>query len=326
MKYLRFILGCCLWLLALSQVQANGVDRPTVFVVVGAAGEDVYGSQFVKWAGHWREAATKAGASFVAVGLETDQNKDREDFQAKLTAERKDGAGELWLVLLGHGTFDGKEAKFNLRGADFNAEELAAWLQPFQRPIAVINTSAASAPYLSKLSLSGRVVIAATKSGYEVNYARFGEYISKAIADKEADLDKDGQTSLLEAYLMASRKVLEFYETEGRIATEHSLLDDNGDGLGTPADWFRGVRATKKASNNTELDGFRAHQFHLVRSAEEQKMPVELRARRDELELGINKLREKKASMQGVDYDKELEKLLVELARVYEKAGLLKKE
>jgi hypothetical protein len=323
MRYLKFILSGCLWLLALSQVQANGTDRPTVFVVVGAAGEDVYGSQFVKWAGHWREAATKAGASFVAVGLETDQNKDREDFQAKLTAERKDGAGELWLVLLGHGTFDGKEAKFNLRGADFNAEELAEWIKPFHRSVAVINTSAASAPYLSKLSLSGRVVIAATKSGYEVNYARFGEYISKAIADKEADLDKDGQTSLLEAYLMASRQVAEYYETEGRIMTEHSLLDDNGDGLGTPADWFRGVRATKKASNNTELDGFRAHQFHLVRSAEEQKMPAELRAKRDELELGINKLREKKASMKGVDYDKELETLLVELARVYEKAGLL---
>jgi len=326
MRYLKFILSGCLWLLALSQAQADGTDSPTVFVVVGAAGEDVYGSQFVKWAGHWREAATKAGASFVAVGLETDQNKDREDFQAKLTAERKDGAGELWLVLLGHGTFDGKEAKFNLRGADFNAEELAEWIRPFQRPIAVVNTSAASAPYLPKLSLSGRVVIAATKSGYEVNYARFGEYISKAIVDKEADLDKDGQTSLLEAYLMASRQVAEYYETEGRIMTEHSLLDDNGDGLGTPADWFRGVRATKKASNNADLDGFRAHQFHLVRSAEEQKMSVELRAKRDELELGINKLREKKASMKGVDYDKELETLLVALARVYEKAGLLRKE
>jgi hypothetical protein len=305
--------------------QAAEADKPTVFVVVGAAGEDVYGSQFVKWAGHWREAATKAGASFVAVGLEADQNKDREDFQKKLAAEGTEGSGELWLVLLGHGTFDGKEAKFNLRGTDFNAEELAEWLKPIHRPMAVINTSAASAPYLPKLSLSGRVVIAATKSGYEINYARFGEYISKAIVDKEADLDKDGQTSLLEAYLMASRKVTEFYETEGRIVTEHSLMDDNGDGLGTPADWFRGVRATKKARNDAELDGFRAHQFHLVRSAVEQKMPVELRAKRDELELGINKLREKKADMKGVDYDRELEKLLVELARVYEKAGLLPK-
>ncbi|MCD6049139.1 MAG: hypothetical protein K0Q55_542 [Verrucomicrobia bacterium] len=325
MRRLSSILSGCLWLLLMGLGQAAEADKPTVFVVVGAAGEDVYGSQFVKWAGHWREAATKAGASFVAVGLEADQNKDREDFQKKLAAEGTEGSGELWLVLLGHGTFDGKEAKFNLRGTDFNAEELAEWLKPIHRPMAVINTSAASAPYLPKLSLSGRVVIAATKSGYEINYARFGEYISKAIVDKEADLDKDGQTSLLEAYLMASRKVTEFYETEGRIVTEHSLMDDNGDGLGTPADWFRGVRATKKARNDAELDGFRAHQFHLVRSAVEQKMPVELRAKRDELELGINKLREKKADMKGVDYDRELEKLLVELARVYEKAGLLPK-
>lgn len=325
-KLAAIILGGCLWTLGTCFAQANGTDQTTVFVVVGAAGEDIYGGKFATWAGWWREAANKAGAKFVAVGMDADQNKDREDFQTKLAAESKDGAGEMWLVLLGHGTFDGKVAKFNLRGPDFDADELAEWLKPFNRPLAVIDTTAASAPFLPKLSLSGRVIITATKSGYEVNYARFGEYISRAIADVEADLDKDGQTSLLEAYLMASRQVAEFYETEGRLSTEHSLLDDNGDGLGTPADWFRGVRATKKARNDVELDGFRAHQFHLVRSPEEQKMPPELRAKRDELELAINKLREKKSSMPGVAYDKALEKILLDLAHVYEKAGLLKKE
>ncbi|HEY1172634.1 MAG TPA: hypothetical protein VGH19_14795 [Verrucomicrobiae bacterium] len=325
MSRLWMTLAGCVWLLALGIAQAASADKPTVFVVVGAAGEEVYGMQFSKWAEQWREAAKKADANFIAVGLEADQGKDREELQKKLEIEPKEGAGELWFVMLGHGTFDGREAKFNLRGPDFNSDELTEWLKPFHRPMAVINTSAASAPYLPKLSGSGRVVIAATKSGYEQNYTRFGEHLSKAIVDKEADLDKDGQTSLLEAYLMAARKTAEFYKTEGRIATEHSLLDDNGDGLGTPPDWFRGVRATKKARNDAELDGFRAHQFHLVRSAEEQKMPAELRVKRDELELGINKLREKKSTMKGVDYDKELERLLVELARVYEKAGLLPK-
>lgn len=321
----QWLLGC-LMLFAACLAHASGTDKATVFVVVGAAGEDLYGAQFTKWAGWWREAANKAGAKFVAVGMDADQNKDREELQTKLAAEPTEGAGELWLVLLGHGTFDGKNAKFNLRGPDVDADELSEWLKPFQRPLAVIDTSAASAPFLPKLSLSGRVVITATKSGFEVNYARFGEYISRAIADTEADFDKDGQTSLLESYLMASRKVAEFYETEGRLATEHSLLDDNGDGLGTPADWFRGVRATKKARDGAELDGFRAHQFHLIRSADEQKMPPELRVKRDELELTINHLRGKKSSMRGADYDKALEKILLELAHVYEKAGMLKKE
>ena len=137
-------------------------------------------------------------------------------------------------MVIGHGTFDGKEAKFNLRGPDLSAADLAEWLKPFRRPVAVINCASASSPFINKLSATNRVIIAATRSGYEQNYARFGEYISSAVADPQADLDKDGQTSLLEAFLMASRRVAEFYNTEGRLATEHALLDDNGDGLGTP--------------------------------------------------------------------------------------------
>src|SRR5207253_3682573 len=174
------------------------------------------------------------------------------------------------------------------------ATDLAEWLKPFRRPLAVIDCASSSGPFLNKLSATNRVVVVAAKSGYEQNYARFGQYISEAIADPEADLDKDGQTSLLEAFLMASRRVADFYNAEGRLATEHALLDDNGDGLGTPADWFRGIRAMKKAKEGASADGLRAHQFHLVRSEQEQKLSSELRARRDELELAIAKLRDAK--------------------------------
>src|SRR5213075_927990 len=98
-----------------------------------------------------------------------------------------------------------------------------------------------------------RVIVAAARSGYEQNYARFGQYMAEAIADPTADLDKDGQTSLLEAFLTASRRVAEYYATEGRMVTEHALLDDNGDGFGTPADWFRGIRAVKAAKDGAPL-------------------------------------------------------------------------
>ena len=214
--------------------------------------------------------------------------------------------------------FDGQEAKFNLRGPDLSATNLAAWLQPFKRPLAIINCASASAPFLTKLSAPGLVVITSTRSGYEQNYARFGQYISEAITDPQADLDKDGQTSLLEAFLMASRRVAEFYETGGRLATEHALLDDNGDGLGTPADWFRGLRAVKQAQNGKGLDGFRAHQFILVRSGQEQRLSPALRARRDELELSVAKLRETKEKLGEDDYYQKLEGLLIELAKLSE--------
>jgi hypothetical protein len=298
---------------------ATPVEPATVLVVVGAAGEEAFGKDFVQWAGLWEQACRTAGVKVVTIGLDTNGPiAPREQLEKALQTQPKEGPPELWLVLLGHGTFDGKEAKFNLRGLDISATEFANWLEPFRRPLAVIDTSSSSAPFLAKLSRPGRVIITATRSGAEQNFARFGQYLSGAIADLQADLDKDGQVSLLEAFLAASARVAEFYETEGRLATEHALLDDNGDGLGTPASWFRGVRAVKKAKDDASPDGLRAHQFHLIRSAAEQQMPPPLRARRDELEMAIAKLRESKARMKEDEYYRSLEALLVEMAHLYE--------
>lgn len=142
--------------------------------------------------------------------------------------------------------------------------------------------------------------------------------MAESIGSLEADLDKDEQTSLLEAFLMASRKVADFYKEEGRLATEHALIDDNGDGLGTPADWFQGVRAVKKAQNRAGVDGRRGQQVHLISNASDQKLSPAARARRDELELAIGSLRDQKPSLATDEYYEKLEPLLVELARLYE--------
>lgn len=299
-------------------VQANGSNgQATVIVAVGAAGEEEFGKEFTKWSGVWSKSSGQAGAKQVAIGLgPTNAITDLDRLKQSLAHEPTNSTAELWLVLIGHGTFDGKEAKFNLRGPDFSATELAEWLKPFRRPVVVINCASSSGPFINKLSAPGRVVVTATKSGAEQNYARFGQFIAGAIADPAADLDKDGQTSLLEAFLMASRQVSEFYETEGRLATEHALLDDNGDGLGTPADFFRGVRAVKKPASGGSVDGLRAHQIHLVRSAQEQKMPPEMRARRDDLERAIANLRDSKPQLGEEKYYHQLENLMLELAKV----------
>ena len=294
-------------------------NQPTVLIVVGAGGEEEYSEQFAKWAGLWKATAQRGGARAVTIGLDHANTNVLADFKRTLTQESTDGPAELWIVLLGHGTFDGKEAKFNLRGDDLTISGLGEWLKPIQRPLAVIDTSSASGPLLKTLSRRGRVLITATRSGYEQNLAHFGQYLSEAIGDPAADLDKDGQTSLLEAFLSASQRVKEFYESEGRLVTEHSLIDDNGDGLGTPGDWFKGIRAVKSAKDGATPDGLRAHQFHLVRSEAERALPPEIRAQRDELELAIAKLRGNKAEMNEDDYYRSLEKLLLQLAKLHEK-------
>jgi len=305
-----------------GMASTNATNPATVIIAVGAGGEDLYTTEFESSATNWMNAATKAGTRCLTIGLgATNETTDLERLHQALRDEPKESAGELWLVLIGHGTFDGREAKFNLRGPDLSATNLAEALKPFHRPLAVINGASSSGPFLNVLSGTNRVTVTATRSGHEQNYARFGRYLAEAIADPKADLDRDGQTSLLEAYLTASRRVAEFYETEGRLATEHALIDDNGDGLGTPADWFRGIHAVKRAREGALLDGLRAHQFILVRSAQEEKMPPELRVRRDELELAIARLRETKSKQNEDAYYDQLEKLLIEMARLYQSAA-----
>jgi hypothetical protein len=294
-------------------------DRPTVLVVVGAPGSPEYAAQFRRWAGRWHDAARKAGAGSVLIGQsERSGVDDREKLRTALAELAATGRGPLWLVLIGHGTYDGREAKFNLRGPDVSDAELVEWLAPLQsRPVAVLDCTSSSAPFLNRLSGENRVVVTATRSGHEQNFARFGEYLAEAIADPSADLDKDGQVSLLEAFLTAGGRVNEFYRTRSRLATEHALIDDNGDKLGTPSDWFRGVRATRRAKDGAPLDGVRAHQFHLILSDRERAIPAETRRRRDQLELQIAALRDEKDKHSEDVYYARLEPLLVELARLY---------
>lgn len=292
-------------------------DRQSVITVIGAPGTEEYGQQFNEWSERWQSAATSANADFVSIGTtESVGLSDREQLQQQLAQIESDSTEPLWLVLIGHGTFDGKVAKFNLQGPDVTATELAEWLQRVNRPVAVINCASASGPFINALAGDNRVIVTSTKSGFEQNFARFGDFISRAIVDTTFDLDKDEQTSLLEAFIAASSRVDEFYKQEGRLATEHALLDDNGDGLGTPASWFRGVRATKSAKDGA-VDGQLANQICLVRSEQESNLSAELRIQRDALAAKVETLRKQKSDMPEDVYYSELESLLVELSRLY---------
>jgi hypothetical protein len=296
------------------------IAAPRLIITVGAAGEDTFGAEFAEWSEDWARAAAKAGAEISIVGTKPGSTNDLADLTALLDAEPKEGTTQLWLVLLGHGTFAANEAKFNLRGSDLTSSDLAARLKPFSRPVAIVDCSSASGPFLNALAGPGRVVVTATRSGAEANYSRFGKFFAEAIGSPVGDLDKDGQVSLLEAFILASARTAEFYKSEGRLATEHSLLDDSGDGLGVQGDWFQGVRAVKRARNNAPVDGTLANQFVLLPSTDEQKWSDQFLSRRSQLEGEIENLRGAKATLKPQDYYARLEPIVHALARTYAEA------
>jgi hypothetical protein len=185
--------------------------------------------------------------------------------------------------------------------------------------LVVIDVASASGPFLKALSGPDRVIVTATRSGREQNATRLGGFVAEAIADQSADLDKDGQTSLLEAFLVAAKRVDASYSEAGLLATEHAILDDNGDGLGTGAGLYQGLHPGK-LENGAPADGHRAHQLHLVPSDPEKAMPSDLRRRRDQLELQVLQLRDGRGKISDDEYYRRMEPLVLELARLYQRA------
>ncbi len=315
--FIAFILCGVSYLAPASSLSSPREDRTSVILVIGAPGGDEYATNFLRRADHWQSASTRAGARLATIGVgPCPLTNDYAFLKQTLGDEPKEGSGQLWVVLIGHGTFDGKEAEFNLRGPDVSAAELSDWLRPFHRPMAVIDTTECSGPFLNKLSATNRVVITATRSGDEQSFTRFGQYFVEALTNPQADIDQDGQISVLEAFLTASHQTAEFYKLQGRLLTEHALLDDNGDGLGTPPDWFRGLRPIKKPEKGA-ADGLLAQQFRLIPSPDERNLTPEQMAQRDAVEKAVLSLREKKSQLAEDDYYRELEGLLLQLARFY---------
>jgi len=212
-------------------------------------------------------------------------------------------------------------ARFNLRGPDLSSEAAAELVESAKRPVIVINCSSCSAPFINVLSGPNRIVMTGTKDGNEIQFSRFGGYLADAFGGLDADIDRDGQTSLLEAWLHASRRTEQYYTSDGRLATEHSLLDDNGDQQGTRAELFDGVRVRQTVKDKLKVDGRLAKRSYLVRSQAERSLSPEQRTERDRLEEKLEQLRAGKSELSEPDYLKQLEQILIPLAKLYETAG-----
>lgn len=300
-----FFVAALLWPLGIAH--ARDLE---VVLVQGAAGTEEYGKKFQTQIETWKAACARGEVQAeVITGADTAARLE------KRLAKAAAASHPLWLVLIGHGTFDGREAKFNAEGPDFDARQLAAWLAPLKQETIIVHTASASGGFLRALAGKNRVVITATKSPDEVFYARFGEHFAAAIAGlAEADLDQDKQVSLLEAFRHASKAADAFYENENRLATEHALIEDNGDGVGTRREAFE---AEARQTEGMKLDGARASQLVLVPSDEEKKLTDAQRARRDELERSLQQLKEQRATLGDEAYYTRLEKLLRQLGEVY---------
>ena len=324
----------CVWVAMVTMLLAAPAwAAGRLIIVVGAEGEPEYGRQFNAWADRWAAAAkgalqveqigrgpvdgsgTPATLPSPSTAPSTQAVSDKDRLRVVLRTAADEADGPLWLVLIGHGTADERGAKFNLRGPDVSDVELTEWLKPVKRPVAVIDCSSASGPFLPRVSAANRVTVVATRSGSEHQFARFGDMLSAAVIDPAADLDKDGQTSLLEAFLVASGRVDALYTAAGRLVTEHALLDDTGDGRGLSADAFQGTRLKRPTANNA-ADGVRANQWVLRPVEKMHSLAPETQAKCDELEAAVEALRAKKSSLSEDQYYRQLERLMIDLAKL----------
>jgi hypothetical protein len=216
----------------------------------------------------------------------------------------------LVVTLIGHGTFDGVEYKFNLPGPDVTAKELSMWMLPVpaKRQL-IVNTTSASGGSLADLRQDGRTVITATKSGTEKLSTVFPRYWLEALRDPQADADKNDVISALEAYRYAESKTTKYYETNKRLATEHPLIADTASAQG-----YRTPDATKGEA----MVAMRMPVliFGNLQNAAKTPEKQALLKQRETTEQQIDNLKLRKAAMAADQYRLEMRNLLLQVARI----------
>ncbi|HUA60492.1 MAG TPA: hypothetical protein VML19_17145 [Verrucomicrobiae bacterium] len=299
--------------LILLLASAMAAPATTYFVTIsGLGGEPDYVQRFKMWADDIDGSLKKAGGDSNVTTMIAPTRDAIRSRMSQLASQAKPNDSVV-LMLIGHGTFDGVDYKFNIPGTDVTGAELAAMLDriPASRQC-VVDMTSASGGAIQFLRKPGRVVIAATKSGTEKNATVFARYWAEALREPAADSDKNESISALEAYLYAQRKTKDFYDSLKRLATEHAVLEDTGKGEG-------GL----PQPNNPDGEGRLAASFSLVRlgaNAAAANDPVKrpLLERKEQIEEEIDKLKYEKAALPADEYKKRLAALLLELAKVQE--------
>ncbi|MGA7318859.1 MAG: hypothetical protein WBX22_33390 [Silvibacterium sp.] len=279
--------------------------------VAGLGGEPDYEQRFTA-AAQDLDKVFKTGGSTAHVYTLTGKQATASQLRQTLDVVAREAKpdDDFVLILIGHGSFDGVEYKFNLPGPDVTAGEIAAMCNRIQaRRQLIVDTTSASGGAVPALERPGRAVIAATKSGTEKNATVFARYWVEALQDPEADADKSDSISAMEAFIYTTKKTAAFYDSQKRLATEHAVFDDTGSGA-----------PVREAGNG---QGALISSFTLLRLGTSQQAANDpakraLLAKKEELEQKIDALKYQKAAMDPDDYKKQLTAALLELAKVQE--------
>lgn len=308
---MRYIASLGLILVFCASSVAQKID-PNKFAVIvnGAGGEPAYTKQFAEWTTQLNSVLSQRyGFDPKQIKVLSEKSATAEEVKRTFTALKSelDPDNVLFVFLIGHGSWDGKEAKFNLVGPDLSAADYNQLLTslPTKR-IILFNMSSASGEFVKTLSAKGRIIVTATRNGQETNATRFPGFFIAALNATDSDTDQDGHTSVLEAFVYANRLTEEFYKRAGRLATEHALLDDNGDGVGREKpEAGEGLLARATYLDSLSVD-----------EAAATAATGRLLKERTRLEGEIEQLIGRKAFMPEAEYEAALERLFIELAKV----------
>ena len=296
----RALVATCVLLLA-PMARPAAAEQAHLVVVVGLGGEKKYSDAFQEMAASLVSAAEKQlgmdPSRIVSLG---EKEATRESVQKALRGVASRAApGDVVLVLLiGHGSFQQGEARFNLRGPDMTAADFVPLLDALSaQTVVFVNAASASGDFVKPLMGKNRAIVTATKSAQERNETAFGQHFVAAFTAAGADADKDERVSVMEAFEYARKEVQRAYEKDRRLLTEHAVLEDGQSGAL--------ARAVFLASGE---DGTGA-------AAAGDPALAALRRERQGLERGLIALKARKETTPAAVYEQELEKLLVDLAR-----------
>jgi hypothetical protein len=266
---------------------------PFTFIVAGLGGEPEYEQRFREQAAAIAEAAEKAaGAPGHVVVLTGDQGR-RESLRRELAAfaDKVKATDSATIVLIGHGTYDGEDYRFNVPGTDITGAELAELFDkvPAKQQL-IVNATSASGATIDLWKRPERVVITATKSGGERTATRFAQFWVQAVSGDGADVNKDQVVTAAEAFDYANRQVAASYKSDVSLATEHARMAADE----TAAFTVARVGGSAISSSNPEV--------------------AALLAQRGQIEHDLNGVKERKAALSQDEYYDELEGVLVRLA------------
>jgi hypothetical protein len=305
-------LGCRVKFALVMLAACLQVRAATYFVTIaGLGGTPEYEAQFQKWSADLaRELGQNGPDAHVTVlnGATATRQHIEQAFNGLARSVAEDDAFALFLI--GHGTFDGTDYKFNIPGPDITASDLKRLMDqiPARRQL-FVNMTSCSGASLAALAKKDRIVITATKSGAEKNATVFARYWVDALQDPAADTDKNGSVSALEAFRYAQQKTVAYFESEKLLATEHALFTDTGS--------KDGVRDPKPENRQ----GLLASAFPLIRPADSSVAAASNPAKqkllnhKQDLEAKIDRLKYQKAAMPEAEYREQLTALLLDLAR-----------